>query len=65
MKENKRAVKRPAGTPPGPRSIYLGALYGDIQKEARRLDRSASWLLRTAWTMALPEIKKMAPKPRA
>lgn len=61
MEKNKRA-KRPTGTTPGPRSIYLGELYADIQKEAQRLDRSASWLLRAAWTLALPEIRKMAPR---
>ncbi len=62
MKEKQQA-KRPAEVP-GPRSIYLGPLYTDIKKEAQRLDRSASWLLRSAWTIALPEIKKMAPKPK-
>lgn len=61
MKES----KQPAETTPGPRSIYLGALYSDIQKESQRLDRSASWLLREAWRLALPVIKKMTPKPKA
>lgn len=64
MKETKRTTKRRPGELPGPRSIYLGELYNDIRKEAQRLDRSVSWLIRAAWSIALPEIRKMAPKPK-
>jgi len=44
---------------PGPRSVYLGDLYITIQKEATRLDRSASWVLRECVRLALPQIKKL------
>ena len=64
MKETKRAKKQPNGTTPGPRSIYLGELYKDIQKQAERLGRSVSWTIRAAWQLALPEIQKMASKPK-
>jgi hypothetical protein len=43
----------------GPRSVYLGPLYADIQKEAERTKRSVSFLIREAWMIALPEIKKI------
>lgn len=44
---------------PGPRSVYLGELYTEIQAEAARLDRSASWLIREAWRIAVAEIRDL------
>ncbi|MEE2961100.1 MAG: TIGR04563 family protein [Myxococcota bacterium] len=34
-------------------------MLSELQEEARRLDRSLSWLIQRAWKVALPDLKKM------
>jgi len=40
-------------------SLYFPEeMLGEIQTEATRLDRSLSWIVQRAWTIACKEIKK-------
>lgn len=42
------------------RSFYLPEeILKDISAEADRLDRSVSWVIQRAWSIAYPEIKKL------
>lgn len=41
-------------------SLYFPEdMLEEIQREARRQDRSISWIVQQAWRVARPEIKKM------
>ncbi len=41
-------------------SLYFPEdMLEEIQHEARRQDRSISWIVQQAWKVARPEIKKM------
>ena len=41
-------------------SLYFpGVMLDEIAAEARRLDRSLSWVVQRAWKVAAEEIKKM------
>jgi uncharacterized small protein (TIGR04563 family) len=46
-------------------SVYLPApVLEDIQQEARRQDRSVSWLLQAAWKIAAPKFRELPEPPR-
>jgi len=48
---------------PRKQSLYFSAaILRDVAREARRLDRSASWVLQRAWMNARGEIKKLLPR---
>jgi uncharacterized small protein (TIGR04563 family) len=45
---------------PRKQSLYFSAtVLEDVAREAKRLDRSASWILQRAWASARREIKKL------
>lgn len=45
------------------KSIYFTAeMLKELEKEAKRQDRSLSWLLRQAWTLARAEVKALTPE---
>ncbi len=47
------------------KSVYLPKdVLLELQKEARRQDRSVSWLLNRAWKIAQKDIKRLAPNTR-
>jgi uncharacterized small protein (TIGR04563 family) len=48
---------------PRKQSLYFSAaILEDVAREARRLDRSASWVLQRAWLSARLEIRKLRPR---
>ncbi len=48
---------------PRKQSLYFSAaILQDVAREARRLDRSASWVLQRAWMSARREIQKLRPR---
>lgn len=59
------AVSRPnSGTDPRKKSFYLPhELLEQLQAEARRQDRSASWLVQRALELALPRLRQLPGAP--
>lgn len=52
MDEPKRGAKK--------QSLYFPEqMLGEISEEAKRLDRSLSWVLQRAWLMARNEIRRL------
>jgi uncharacterized small protein (TIGR04563 family) len=48
---------------PRKQSLYFSAaILRDVAREAKRLDRSASWVLQRAWMSARREIQKLRPR---
>lgn len=45
-------------------SLYLPEeILAEVQAEASRQQRSISWLLRQAWKLAAPQVRKLTPEP--
>ena len=41
-------------------SLYFpGEMLEELQGEAKRQDRSISWLIQQAWKLAIPELKRI------
>jgi uncharacterized small protein (TIGR04563 family) len=49
-----------AGTDHRKQSLYFPeSMLEEIQREARRQDRSISWIVQQAWRVARPDIKRL------